>query len=369
MKKAILSVTNDLVSDQRLNRTAITLSKCGYKVLLVGRKLPDSINYIGDFEFVRLNLLFKKGPLFYAEYNLRLFCLLFFRKADLFYANDLDSLPANFLASSFHGNLLIYDSHEYFTGVPELNNRKFVSSIWKNMEKFLLPRIKYKITVSNSVANQYYCDYKVNMQVIRNLPFKQLNFKKADLNLEGKKVVVYQGALNIHRGIEHVIKAFKYLENFVFIVVGNGDIEKELKDLSINEGVSDKIIFTGKIHFFELPEYTNLADVGISLEEDTNLNYRFALPNKLFDYIQAEVPVLVSELPEMASLVRKYGVGEVCVNRSPKEIASQIREIANNRERYLLKLKEAANELCWENESKKLIDLISSFSEQSKVQQ
>jgi glycosyltransferase involved in cell wall biosynthesis len=107
-----------------------------------------------------------------------------------------------------------------------------------------------------------------------------------------------------------------------------------------------------------LQKLTPLADVGISFEEDSNLNYTFALPNKLFDYIQANVPVIVSDLPEMKNIVIQYNIGEVIKNRAPKELATQLNEILiKGKNHYKIQLQNAANEFNWENESKKLIEI------------
>src|SRR5512138_1437558 len=112
MKKVIVSVTNDLTTDQRVNRTCLALTEMGNEVLLAGRKLPSSLP-LSDraYRTTRLRLLFRKGPLFYAEYNVSLFLFLMVRKADLLVSNDLDTLPANYLASKIRHIPLVHDCH------------------------------------------------------------------------------------------------------------------------------------------------------------------------------------------------------------------------------------------------------------------
>ena len=102
-----------------------------------------------------LRLMFNKGPLFYAEYNIRLFFFLLFKKVDILVANDLDTLPANYLISRIRKKILVYDSHEYFTEVPELVGRDFVRRVWSGIEKRILPKIKYSYTVCESIARIY----------------------------------------------------------------------------------------------------------------------------------------------------------------------------------------------------------------------
>ena len=128
MPHAIVSVTNDLTTDQRVHRTCMTLVKAGYDVLLIGRRLRSSKTLTPrSYRMHRLRLLFDKGPLFYAEYNITLFFFLLIRKYDLIVSNDLDTLPANYLANLVKhpfrkkqqakppdGHL--HDCHEYFRG-------------------------------------------------------------------------------------------------------------------------------------------------------------------------------------------------------------------------------------------------------------
>lgn len=114
---------NDLVTDNRVHKICTTLEECGYEVRLIGRKLPGSLPLPAwSFGAERMSLLFKTGPLFYLFFNLRLFFRLLFKKADLLYANDLDTLLPNYLVAGIKNIPLIYDSHELFCEVPELQH-------------------------------------------------------------------------------------------------------------------------------------------------------------------------------------------------------------------------------------------------------
>jgi glycosyltransferase involved in cell wall biosynthesis len=175
-----------------------------------------------------------------------------------------------------------------------------------------------------------------------------------------KKVIIYQGALNIGRGIENVISAMKYLDDAIFLIVGKGDITEKLMKIAENESVSDRVVFIGRVPIEELYFYTKCAHLGISLEENLGLNYYYALPNKIFDYIQAGVPVLVSDFPEMRKIVEEHKVGYCTLERDAKKLAIIISEILANEEEYT-KLKErvkvAAQQLNWETEEKKLMEV------------
>ena len=176
MKRAIVSVINDLATDQRVARMCSVLNEdLQYDVLLIGRKLKDSLPLNRPYKTKRLRLLFIKGPFFYAEYNFRLFWVLLFAKSNLLVANDLDTLLPNFLVSKIKKKSLVYDTHEYFTGVPELENRNTVRKIWQAIEKFVFPKLQNVITVNDSIANLYKKQYNLDLTVVRNIPALRKN--------------------------------------------------------------------------------------------------------------------------------------------------------------------------------------------------
>ncbi|MCX6182486.1 MAG: glycosyltransferase [Bacteroidetes bacterium] len=368
MKKVIVSVTNDLSTDQRVNRHCEALVDMGFDVLLVGRRLKTSLP-LNDrrYQCVRMNLLFSKGPFFYMEYNFRLFLFLLFRRFDFLLSNDLDTLLPNFLVSRLKFKALVYDSHEFYTGVPELQSRPAVQRIWTRIEKFIFPKLKHVITVNQSIANLYKDLYGNAIHVVRNVPFKKVLslVTKKEMGLpEGKKIILMQGAgINVDRGAEEIVEALRVLnsDQYVFLVVGSGDVIPALKEMVKRYKMEDKVIFTGKVPMEQLVRYTVLADVGVTMDKDTNVNYRFSLPNKLFDYIQCGVPVLASNLVEIRNIVEEYKVGEVVSNTEPSYLSKTISSFLNN-ERKLAEYKanalKAAEELCWEKEKIKFVHVI-----------
>ena len=364
MKRVYISVINDLVTDQRVNRIVDLLKGEGFEVTCIGRRLKNSPELHGiDYKVRRYNMLFTRGPLFYACFNVRLLMtLLFARKLSLIIANDLDTLPASFTASRIRNVKLIYDSHELFTQVPELIQRKRVQGIWKWIENRYVPRLKYAVTVSYPIAEIYRRLYKTRFKVVRNVPAKRVPVVSPAIRDEykGKQMIIYQGALNVGRGLELMIEAMQYLDNAVFIVVGTGDIDLELRMMVKEKGLEEKVHFKGRLLPDQLFPITMSCDLGISLEEDRGLNYRYSLPNKLFDYIQCRVPVLCAALPEMARIVRTYGVGVATEERDPGKLAGIIRYMLDERSNGAWReaLDRAADELCWENESQGYLELL-----------
>ena len=314
MQKVIISVSNDLVSDNRVHKVANSLTKSGFEVLLVGRKLKNSPKIIRNYKIKRLKLLFKKSALFYAELNFRLFFFLLFHKTNIFLSNDLDTLLPNFLVSRIKNVKLVYDSHELFTEVPELINRPKTQKIWLKIEQKILPKIRYSYTVCQSIADYYQQKYNIKMGVVRNIPICRKMPKNLKENTH--KIIIYQGAINIGRGLKEAIEAMQYLNDFELWIIGSGDIENELKLRTKELNLPEKVKFLGRKNIEQLPEYTIQADLGISIEKNLGLNYYYALPNKIFDYIQAEIPVLCSNLPEMSNIAKT----ELCWQNEEKEL-------------------------------------------------
>jgi glycosyltransferase involved in cell wall biosynthesis len=353
VKRVILCVTNDLSTDQRVHKTAMSLKGMGYTVLLVGRKLPNSPSINREYKTKRLVLLFRKGPLFYMFFNLRLFLYLLFQKADVIVSNDLDTLPACALISKWKRIQLNYDSHELFTEVPELIGRERVKRIWERIEKRYVKRVSRFYTVCKPIADIYAKKYNREVAVIRNLPLKK---ELENINKFERPTLIYQGALNLGRGIELMIDTMNYLPDYDLIIVGKGDLKSELKHRAENAKYKN-VQLKGFVSFDQLNSLTAKAHIGLSWEEDLGLNYRYALPNKVFDYIQARIPVMVSNLPGLKSILDENRVGELLKSREPKKTATQIEQLYEKRHTFDDSIDNAAKELTWEKEQQKLIDL------------
>ena len=360
MKRVVITVTNDLSTDQRVAKVCNTLTHNNFKVLLIGRKFKSSKKLEREYHTKRFRLIFNSGFLFYAEYNLRLFLYLLFIKKDILLSNDLDTLLPNYLVSKIQNKKIVFDSHELFPEIPELVNRPRIKKVWLTLEKWIVPKLKNNYTVCNSIAQFYKKKYNTSFKTIMNLPNKkEVELGSFSFETNGKKIILYQGAINIGRGLENLIDTMKFLEHHLLIIIGNGDIYSSLKKKISIEKLDNKIVLLGKITPKELHKLTPLANLGVSLEEDLGLNYRFALPNKIFDYIQAEVPILVSNLPEMSSIVKEHKVGEIVQSKNPEKLANQIEQLLEKD--FSKELKLAKQDLVWEKQEDKLMAIFNNL--------
>ena len=361
-----MSVINDLSTDQRVHKHCLQLSQKGYDVLLIGRETSTSAPLeLRDYAMHRMRLPFERGPLFYAAYNVALFFHLLFRRSDLLFSNDLDTLLPNFLVSKLRGTRLIYDSHEFFTEVPELVSRPKVQGIWRSIEKRLLPKLKYALTVNQSIADLYKSAYGIEMSVLRNIP-QLVEFgggqTKEELGLPlDKKLIILQGSgINMHRGAEEAVEAMQYIDNAVLLILGSGDVIPQLKKRVEVLGLSDCVLFKDRMPYKQMMAHTYLADLGLSLDRDTNINYRYSLPNKLFDYIHAGIPVLGSDLVEVKRIIEDYKVGEIAISFNPEKLAKQMQDMLSSPKMVDWKQNahKARVDLNWESETKVLSNMI-----------
>ncbi len=339
---------------------AETVSSLNCDVKIIGRKKGNCCNTDQvKFTTKRFRMIFKRGFLFYMFFNIRLFFYLLLTRSDLLVANDLDTLLPNFLVSKLRRIPLVYDSHEYFTEVPEIQNRPIVKWVWKLIEKSIFPGLKYVMTVSDSIADRYKIEYGLRPITVRNCSRKSDNIipvSKKEIGIpDDHLLLVFQGTgINISRGGEELVDAIFRTERFILLIIGSGDALPDLKSKVSELNIGERVRFIDRLPWDEVMRYTRAADIGLSLDKNTNLNYQFSLPNKLFDYIGAGIPVIVSDLPEVKKIVTLYHCGITISEVSAEKISEALMELLY-RPDTLSFLKEnakvAAKNLNWEIES------------------
>jgi len=363
MPKILLTVTNDLTYDQRMQRICTSLANAGYDADLIGRKLSGS-KPLRDFPFQqkRLFCFFKKGKFFYLEYNIRLFFYLLFAKTDAICAIDLDTILAAFFVSKIRRKPLIYDAHEYFTEVPEVVDRPRIQRVWERIARLTIPRTPYAYTVCESLAEIFEQQYGTAFEVIRNAPKKRETVDVGRWTTDegrGEVIILYQGALNEGRGIEQSIEAMCEIDNAVLWLVGEGDLSKKMRDLAEKLEVTDRVRFLGYVEPADLQQLTPQATVGLNLLENKGLSYYYSLSNKFLDYIQAGVPSINMNFPEVQKIVEQYEVALTLDRLETPLVVAAIQRLLNDKKLYnhiQLECKKAAQIYIWEVEEKRLID-------------
>ena len=359
-KKIIVSVSNDLTNDQRVNRICHTLQSNGYDVLVICRKLKNSENIGGRiYKIKRFNPWLKSGFLSFINFNILAFFYLLFHKTDILLSNDLDTLLFNTLIHQIKKCKLIYDSHELFTEAPEMKNSAFKRKIWLKIEKLCIKKTNASYTVSAPIADFYNKKYGIKMQLVRNMPIKKTILIPYE---EREDILIYQGALNMERGIEILIESLLFLPQFKLYIAGKGCLKEKLVELTKDLNLEERVLFTGNLDFEKLHNLTCKAKIGFSIEQGKSLNYYYALPNKIFDYVQAGVPVICSNFPEMKKIIENYHVGEVFTGSDAKDLSKHIEALYNHPDKlnnYYNNCLSAKKILNWENEEKKLLEIFS----------
>ncbi len=356
MKKLVFTVTNDLTYDQRMARICSSLAHYGYEVTLIGRKTNDSVPLQKtSYTRIRLRCIFNKGFLFYAEYNVRLFFHLLFAPADGFCAIDLDTILPVFFVSVLRRKKRVYDAHELFCEMKEIASRPFVYKIWKFIERFTVPRFKTGYTVNQVIADEFHRIYGVSYGVVRNAP--RLSDTYQQNNSDG--YVIYQGAVNEGRSFETLIPAFRRI-NRKLLICGEGNFLKQAKQITQDSGVTDKVVFAGKIDPAVLKTYTAGASVGVTLFDAAGLSNYYSLANRFFDYMHAGVPQLCVNYPVYREIIERFPFALLIDNLDSDNIADNINLLLNDRDLYNQMHKAcllAREQLNWQTEEKTLVNV------------
>lgn len=355
-KRIVFTVTNDLTYDQRMHRICTTLQDAGYQVTLVGFTKKRSVPLVQNkYATVRLNPFFKKGKLFYLEYNFRLLLWLIKHPSDIYGAVDLDTLLPHVLISSWRKKICVHDAHEYFTELPEIAHRPVIKSLWEWMARMLLPKVPYNYTVCTAIAHELQQRYGTTYAVIRNVPEMQPEMPVRDP--VSPPVFLYQGALNRGRGIEQMMEAIGHVDASLWLA-GEGDLSDELRQKAAAFPWADRIRFLGYIEPRVLPSVTAQAFAGMNLVSNDGKSYYYSLSNKFFDYIRTGIPQITMNYPEYRSLNEQYGVALTINSLEVADIRRAMESLLTNHDLYSQLAQNtvsAFKELNWEVEKMKLL--------------
>jgi glycosyltransferase involved in cell wall biosynthesis len=332
-QKLIFAVTNDLSYDQRMIRICSSLASHGYHVTLVGRKVPLSIDLIPmPFQQFRIKCFFNKGFTFYAEFNIRLFFYLLFKKAKLVCAVDLDTILACYLISLIKNIPRVYDAHELFCEMKEVVTRPRIYRFWKKIERFAVPRFKHGYTVNNLIAKELMKDYGVNYETIRNLPYKAVgNSNRGSYGT--KRFILYQGAVNEGRCFETIIPAFNSIDAEL-IICGDGNFMQQAKQIVKENDLEHKIQFKGLLAPALLKTYTEKAYAGVNIIEKKGRSNQLSLSNRFFDYIQSALPQVCVDYPAYRQINDEFNCAYLISDTNTETISAAINTLLNDEQLY-----------------------------------
>lgn len=354
MKRIYFTVTNELCYDQRMTRICRSLSGAGFSVCLVGRTRKNQPPLEKEpYQQKRLRCWFSKGPMFYLEFNFRLFIYLFPKKMEGICAIDLDTILPCFLVSRIKNIPRIYDAHELFSEMKEVLTRPLIKKIWTRLEKWAVPRFMHGYCVSPGIADELSHRYGVHYAVIRNLPVLE---NLSSLPKE-ERFILYQGAVNQARGLEYLIPSMRFVDCRL-VICGDGNMMDTCSSLIKAHGLEDKITMRGNVLPAALKQITQKAYLGINLVEPFGLNQYYSLANKFFDYIHAGIPQITMNFPSYREINQQYRVAILLDELKEQIISAGINNMLHEDVLYdalQANCLAARKQLNWQEEEKKLI--------------
>jgi glycosyltransferase involved in cell wall biosynthesis len=284
-----------------------------------------------------------------------------FKKYDIIDCHCLISLSIGFIYKKLYHAKLVFNAHELETERNGLHG--IAKKIFKILEKMLIYKCDAVIVVSDSIEQWYKDKYKIqNIYCIYNSPryleFAKTNYFKSLYNLkETDKIFLYQGMLSPGRGIENLLNIFDSMQSTgnYLVLMGNGLLEEKIRGHTL---YNPHILFHEAVPQNKLVEYTSSADFGLSTIENTCMSYYFCMPNKLFEYIMYEIPVIVSNTKDQAEFVKKNNIGYVLENDDKDTFISLLNSINNLKYNEMLEnvhvIKKA---ISWDSQEEKLLSI------------
>ncbi len=305
--------------------------------------------------------------IFYLRFAITLLAILFNSKAEIYFAEDVYTLPLVTLAGKLKGAKVFYDSREVYSHLAGLSNRKYLQKILRLIESICITKVSKTITTGELDSAFIEKEYNIGKTlVLRNLPLYQkidepFDFRKYySLSFE-TKIFIYQGVVLHGRGLKIIFEAFEKLENCVLVIIGDGEKKNYYEKLSVEKKLTRNVFFYGKVELSDLLRYTAGGDFGLAIIENLSLSYYYALPNKMFEYILTGLPVIASNFPQMKDIIDKYKVGIYVDPENVDEVIAVLKKCISDKlltREYRENCFAASKELIWEKEIEKLIPFL-----------
>ena len=361
-------VLNDFTRDNRVLKTSIALVEAGHEVTVVAlhrNQLPRAEYHPAGFRIERVRIYIPGfrvlAPFKWAELVLRIAWV--YRKADAWHCNDAEAFGIGLLAKWLRSSLdLVYDCHEFES---ERNGKPaWLNKAVRRMETRHIGKAEEVLVVSPSIQAAYESRYTEHgmrrISLVRNVPNARSGNAatqplRENLGLKADDfVAIYQGALTINRGIETLLAMAPKLNGsrIHLVFMGYGMLEPQVME-AVRQNAN--VHFQPAVPYEEVLGYTGDADVGLVSVKPVCLSYLYCLPNKLFESIQAGIPVLVNDLPDCVALIERFGIGARVVNDTPEGWYEALAEAESKSPAWKVQaidgIREAQAAFNWENES------------------
>lgn len=348
---------NKLDFDTRILNEANTLSAIADVVIITSNYKVKS-NEENDFKVIVAKPIIG-GTIGLLLNFFNLTKLAFCQEADVFHAHDLHGLCCLFWPALIKKKILVYDSHELWSDVSLFGMYRVFKWPFAWLEVCLMFKVKAIIAVNESIAKILKDKFKKPTLTLYNYPVIDKHIKSSLIRRNNrKKTIIYAGYFTLGRGLEKIIEAAKLLdESYEFLLIGYGGLQKQLNKKIVEYGLVDKVFILEALPIKQLNVFIKKADLGICLIENYSKSYYYSSPNKLFQYIAAEVPILASNFPEYKKIVGKNAIGGLVDPSSSYKIAQKIKFMTKeeNQKIYKKNLKGlAVRKFNWDLESEGL---------------
>lgn len=372
-------VRNELWNDARVKKEATSLRAAGWRVCIIAREEPDRppreywqgilvlrprfrsrvttalrTGFDSGQRAGRMTKLvgwLRRNPVrrFFADrwrnaaYDFKLISAAISAHADVIHANDLDTLAVSWAAARLGGSRLVYDSHELWLGSARYLRETGAAGRLRDRltERLLIGAADAVIAVTRGrgeVMKTMYPRIR-GPWIVENCPHPTdetapTGLLRSRLGIGPDTVLVlYQGIIAWERGIEQLLDAAPLLRGtgVRIAIVGHDVTGGTLPARAASPELGGLVDILPPVPSEKLPELTADADAGLILFRNTCLNHYYSLPNKLYEYMMAGVPIIASDLPEIARVIREYDIGRLVDPEDPASIAAAIRGIAADR--------------------------------------
>jgi len=298
--------------------------------------------------------------------------------ADLVIAHDLPALPAGVRVAAEWNVPLVYDAHELYYEQKAFSRRQ--KGMMRRVESELIHKCSATFTVNDSIAEEMARRYGCRKPgVLLNAldptpegadigsPNEGTGLLREHLQLEpDRPLLLFQGGLLANRNLENLVRAMAHVKNqrCLMVFMGNGPLREPLESMAKNMGIAGRMRFVPAVPPSELLAWTRSADLGVIPYPPVDLNTRFCTPNKLFEYIQAGVPILANDLPELRRYVLETAFGQTAPMHNPQAIAVAIDQFIADKE-AVRKARETIvrrrEEFTWSHVSREYVRIVDSL--------